>query len=86
MQIYVMFIITNLIEPRIGKLILNYLTGKNRSELCNGLLDSYFFKLALGMDCLELCFFQNHPTSVILEKYQTFSNHSFKQDSAHMPS
>ena len=33
MQIYVMFIITNLIEPRMGKLILNHLIENSCPEL-----------------------------------------------------
>ena len=49
-----MFMITNSIKPRIGKLILNNLTGNNCPEFCNGLLDSYFFKLTSDGDCLEL--------------------------------
>ena len=66
-----MFLITNLIKSRIGKLIFNHLIGNNCLEFCNGFLGSYFFKLTLGSDCLELCFpgscFQNHPDSVISE-------------------
>ena len=42
---YIMFMITNLIE-----------IGYNYPEFHNELLDSYFFKLTLGSDCLELCF------------------------------
>ena len=48
--------ITNLIEPRMGKLILSHLIVNNCLEFRNGLLDSYFFKLTLGSDCLELWF------------------------------
>ena len=48
--------ITNLIEPHIGKLILKHLIGNDCLEFHNGLLDSSFFKLTLGSDCLELCF------------------------------
>ena len=51
-----MFMITNLIELRREKLILNHLIGNNCPEFPNGLLDSYFFKLNLGSDCSELCF------------------------------
>ena len=29
--------------------------------------------------------FQNHPDLVILQKYQSLSNQSFKHNSAHMP-
>ena len=47
--------ITNMIEPRIRKLILNHLIGNNCPEFYNRLLDSYFFKLTLGSDYLELC-------------------------------
>ena len=43
-------------EPRMRKLILNHVTGNNCPEFRNGLLGSYFFKLALEMDFLELCF------------------------------
>ena len=46
-------------------------------------------KLTLGSDCLELfldCRFQNHPDSVILQKYKWLSNQSFKRNSAHMSS
>ena len=53
--LYVMLMITNSIEPRMGKLILDQLIVTNCSEFHNGLLDSYFFKLSLGSDCLELC-------------------------------
>ena len=47
---------TNLIEPCMGKLILNHLTGNNCPDFRKEDLDSYFFKLTLGSDCLELCF------------------------------
>ena len=50
------FMITNLIEPRMWKLILNHLIGNNCPEFRNGLLDSYFFKLNLGNDCLDFRF------------------------------
>ena len=50
-----MFMITDLIKPRLGKLRCNYLIGNNRPEFHNGPLDIYFFKLALGSDCSELC-------------------------------
>ena len=55
---YVMFMIYNLIEPRMRKLILNHLIGNNCPEFHNGLLDSYFFKLTLGSDCLKLYFWR----------------------------
>ena len=48
--------IIDLIQPRMGKLILNHLIGNNCPESCNGLLYSYFFKLTLGSHCFELCF------------------------------
>ena len=53
-----MLLIINLIEPRMGKLILNNLIGNACPEFRNGLLDSYFFELALGSGCLELCFWR----------------------------
>ena len=37
-------------------LIFNYLIGNNCPKLRNGLLGSYFHKLTLGSDCLEICF------------------------------
>ena len=51
-----MFMITNLIEPRMRKVTLNHLIGNNCPEFRNGLLNAYFFKLALGSGCLELCY------------------------------
>ena len=56
MQVYVSFMITNLIELGMEKLILNHMIGNNCPEFCNGLPDSYFFKLILRSDCLEVCF------------------------------
>ena len=38
------------------KLILNHLIGNDSPEFRNKLLDSYFFKVILGSDCLEICF------------------------------
>ena len=55
MQVYVSFMITNLIELCMEKLILNHLIGNNCPEFCNGLPDSYFFKPILRSDCLEVC-------------------------------
>ena len=56
MQVYAMFMTNNLIEPCMEKLMLNYLFRNNCPELRSGLLDSYFFRLTLGSDCLEFCF------------------------------
>ena len=76
-----MFMNTNFIEPRIGRLILINLIGNKTPEFCNALLDSYLLKLNLGSDCLELCFWaQNHPDAIILHKYQSFSNQTFKHN------
>ena len=47
MQVYMMLVIANLIEPCMWKLILNHLKVDNCPEFCNGLLDSYCFKLNL---------------------------------------
>ena len=44
---YVMFIITNLIELPMAKLILNHFIGNNCPEFRNELPDSYFCKLTL---------------------------------------
>ena len=40
----------------VGKLILKNLIGNICAEFHNGLSDSYFFKMTLESDCLELCF------------------------------
>ena len=45
LEVYVMFMITNLIKPHMGKPIRNHLFGNNYPEFHNGLLDCYFFKL-----------------------------------------
>ena len=49
---YAMYMITNLIEARMGKQILNDLIENNGLAFWN----SYFFKLTLGSDCLKLCY------------------------------
>ena len=51
-----MFLMTNLIEPRMEKLIINHLIGNNCPEFRHGFLDLYFFKLIVGSDCLKRCF------------------------------
>ena len=50
------FIITNLIESRTDKLILNHLIGNNRPEFRNRVLGIYFFKLTVESGCSELYF------------------------------
>ena len=52
----VMIMIITLLESHMGKLILNHLIGNNCAEFGVGLLDSYFFKLSLESDSLELWF------------------------------
>ena len=64
-----MFMIPNLIEPRMGKLIHNHLTGNNCPEFRNGLLDCCFFKLTLGSDCLELCFSAVAFKTILTQQY-----------------
>ena len=54
-----MFMTPNLIEMRLGKLIINHLIGNNCPEIRNRLLDSCLFKLTLGRDYLKLCFWQS---------------------------
>ena len=80
--------ITNLIKPRMRKLILNHLIGNDSPEFHNGLLGSYFFKLNLGSDCWNFLFlrspFQNH-LDLISQKQRSLSNLSFKHNSANMP-
>ena len=53
MQVYVIFMITELVEPRMEKLILNHLIENNYTEFRDELLDCYFFKLTLGSDCFS---------------------------------
>ena len=64
-----MLMITNLIARRIGKLILNHLVGNTCPEFRNGLLDSYFFILSLGRDCLELCFWRVAFKIILTQQY-----------------
>ena len=71
-----MFVITNLIEPRFGKMILDYLIGKKT-------VHSYFFKLPLGSDCLELCF-RTVADPIILQKNQSLSNQILKKNWANL--
>ena len=47
-EVYVMFRITNLIEPCLEKLILNHFIRNNYPEFRSGPLESQFFKLTLG--------------------------------------
>ena len=56
MQEHVIFMIINLIQLCMGKLIRNHLIRNNCPEFCDGLQDSYVFKMTLGSNCLELCF------------------------------
>ena len=48
--------ITNLIEPRMGKRILNHLIGITVQSSAMDFWNSYFLKLILRSDCLELYF------------------------------
>ena len=80
MQVYVMFMITNLIEPRMGKLLSRVLQ-RTSGQL---LFQTDFRKWLFGTSCLDSRF-QNHPDSVILQKHQSLSKQSFKHSSAHMP-
>ena len=73
----VMFMITHFIKLHMGKLILNHLIGIDCPKFCSGLLDSYFFRLTLGSDCLELCFWlvghlQNYPDSYYYKNTRYF--------------
>ena len=84
----IMFMITNFIETRMGKVLLGHLIGNNYPEFHNGLLDSYFFKPTLGSGCLELCFWAvtfKTILTLIVQIYQSLSGQSFKHSSANMP-
>ena len=88
---YVMFIITNLIEPRMGKLMVNHLIGNGCPEFCKQWTSrQLLFQIDFGKWLFGTLFlgspFQNHPDSVMLKNYQSLSNQSFKHNSAHMPS
>ena len=77
--------ITNLIELRMGKLILNHLLGNTCPEFCSGVLDSWKIKSTLGSDCLELCFWRVALKSILTQQY--YKNTSrFKHSMVHMPS
>ena len=72
-------------ETRITKLKLNHLIENNRPEFCNELVVRESRKKIVrnfvsGQHC------QNHPESVILQMYQSFSSQSFKNNSVHIPS
>ena len=69
LQVYVTFMMTNLSERRMGKLILDDLIGNNCPEFRNGLLGSNFFKLTLGSDCLELQFWTGAFTNILTQQY-----------------
>ena len=45
------------------------MTGNNFPEFCNVLLESYFFKLTLGSDYLEICFWAVAFKIIWLSKY-----------------
>ena len=50
-------------------------------------LDTAAWKLTLGSDCSELCFWshiQNHPEFLILQKYQLLPNQTFKHNLVHV--
>ena len=53
-------------------------------------LQNTYFEGHLSLKCLTVIVsgqsFQNHPDSVILQKYQALSNQSFKHNLEHMPS
>ena len=88
-----MFMITNFIEPYMEKLILNHLIEKNcpcdkkKLQWPFGQLpfQTNFRKWLFGTLFLDSRF-QNHPDSLIFQKYQSLPNQSFKHNSAHMPS
>ena len=61
--------IANLIESRMAKLILNHLIREFR----NGIPDSYFFKLTLGSDYLELCFWAVAFKTILTRYYLKIS-------------
>ena len=62
----VMFMISNLIEPRLGKLIL-HLIGNNCPEFRIGPLDNCFFKLTLGSNWLKLCFWRVPFKTILIQ-------------------
>ena len=59
----------------------NDLIGNNSSEIRDGILDSYIFKLTFvsGQSLSK-------PSWLILQKYQSLLNQSLKRNSAHMSS
>ena len=78
--------ITNLIKPYMGKLILNHFIGNIWPEFWYGLLDSYFYSYFWLFDlCFLYSCFRNHLDAVTIQKYQSLSNQRFKHNLAHMP-
>ena len=61
--------ITNLIKPGMGKLILNHFNRNSFPEFRNGFLDSYFFKLTLGSDGFELRFWAIAFKTILTQQY-----------------
>ena len=64
-----MWMITNLIEPHMGKLILDPVIGNTCQEFRHEFLDSYFFKLTLGSDCLKLYFWIVAFKTILTQQY-----------------
>ena len=64
-----MLVITNLIESRMGKLILNHLIENTCREFHNGFLTSSFFKLTLESDFLGLCFGKVAFKTIVTQQY-----------------
>ena len=75
-----MFMISNLIKICTEKMILSHLIGNN-FPMVN--FYQLLRKRLFGILFLESRF-QNHPDTVLLEKYQSLSNHRFKYNSVHM--
>ena len=72
--------ISNLIKICTEKMILSHLIGNN-FPMVN--FQQLLRKRLFGILFLESRF-QNHPDTVLLEKYQSLSNHRFKYNSVHM--
>ena len=70
-QVYVMFIITNLIGPRTRKLMLDHLIGNNSPYFHNGFLGSYFRR----SDCLKIYFWAVAFKPILTQQYYKNTSH-----------
>ena len=81
-----MFMIINLIESGMRRLIFNNLSSRVPQGVSGQLLFQTGFRKWLFGSLFPDSRFQNHPDTVILQKYHSLSNQNFKYNSAHVQS